>query len=133
MQLIHEHLGKSYVVGSREYQEMMFGVPQALKIITDESGEVVTFYRHKEDSEKNEQLDKSLRDRYPGQPLLKAIGLFENEMLLKSKPLVVLETKESIRKAFQPVFDNSKKLRKSIQNQPRTTKTERLMKSLFDY
>jgi hypothetical protein len=129
MQLIYESLGKSFVVGSREYKEHMFGRPQNLTVVTDESGEVVNFYRHREDAEHNEQLVKSLRDKYPGEPLMKCLDLHQNEMMLKASRVLVKkpETASEMRKSFKPILDKLAQLGR--QPPAKKSKREKLMES----
>ena len=99
MQIIYEKNGKTYDMATREGREEILGKSEGTPtIMTDESGEIVCVYNHPSEIEKNTQLVKTVREKYPNQPLRKALDLFENELLLKAEQ----EKNEMLLKAQQP-------------------------------
>ncbi len=98
MSVIYQKLGKFYDMGTAEGRREIMGGGTCKPIFCyDEAGELVNFYNRAEDREKNAQLIKSVKEKYPGRPLLKALELFEGELMLKaqpkSAPLLVKSTK----------------------------------------
>ena len=99
MQIIYEKNGKFYDMATREGREEILGKSQGSPVVmTDESGEIICAYTNPMDIEKNTALIKTIKEKFPGQPLRKAIDLFEQELLLKAKQ----EKAEMMLKSKQP-------------------------------
>jgi len=107
MQILYTENGKTHDIGTRAGKEAAFGKAQGTPIVmTDESGEIICAYNNVADIPRNTALIKSIRERYPHVSLRKALDLFENELMLKSK----LEKNEILMKA-RPVSKPVTKIR----------------------
>lgn len=86
MQIVYEKNGRLFDMGTREGREEILGKSEGKTIfVHNESGELISFYNHPEQIDRNTQLIKSLRQKYPGVSLRKAVDFYEQELLLKAK------------------------------------------------
>jgi len=86
-QILYTANGKTFDIGTQAGKDAAFGKPRGTLIsMFDENGELLCVYDNVRDIPRNTEMIKSIRAQYPGVPLLKALGLLENELLLKSKP-----------------------------------------------
>ncbi|MFA5924792.1 MAG: hypothetical protein WC856_26495 [Methylococcaceae bacterium] len=86
MKIIYEKDGKLHDMSTRAGREEILGKSGGKTILVhDEQGELISFYKNPADLERNAQLVKSIKSKYPGQPLLKAVSLYEDELFLKAR------------------------------------------------
>ena len=98
-QILYSDARGTFDISTEHGKAAAFGRPQATPtIMTDESGEIVCAYNHPSEIERNTQLIKSIKEKYPNVPLRKAVGFYEQELLLKSQQ----EKAEMMLKSKQP-------------------------------
>ena len=99
MQIIYEKNGEFYDMSTASGRREILGeVKGKTVLVHDERGELISFYDNPEQMERNAQLIKTIREKFPDQPLRKALDLFENELLLKARQ----EKAEMMLKSRQP-------------------------------
>lgn len=99
MQIIYEKNGQFFDMGTREGRREILGEVKGKTILVhNEQGELISFYDNPEQMDRNASLIKSLREKYPGQPLRKACDLYQEELMLKAR-----QEKADLLKAQQPV------------------------------
>jgi len=86
MQIIYEKNGEFYDMSTASGRREILGEVKGKTILVhNEQGELISFYDNPEQMERNSQLLKTVREKYPNVPLRKAIDFFEQELLLKSQ------------------------------------------------
>lgn len=97
-QILFSDARGTFDISTEHGKEQAFGKAQATPMImTDESGEIICAYNHPNEIEKNTALIKTIRERFPNQPLRKAVDLYQEELMLKAR-----QEKSDLLKSQQP-------------------------------